>query len=1000
MNARLLLPVALVLASLLSAQTTRPATITPPDAWNPDRAPRAAIFRVAGFPTADAPAIDDATMAEALKDLPVDVLASEEAINAKLKLRDYDVLVLPYGSAFPLGAWPAIRAFIEKGGGLVVLGGAPFHQPVRWDSEKWVLGPRQPTYAHELLIGPAEMIDVRDTNNAVFGWFPQAVFLEPPTQVFTLTVRFTTKKDFEKEDGTAGPRDAILRPLVHLVSKDGWTIGCPLLEIDRIRGSEAGARWVFGPCNGSLTVACITACVKRALDGAEEVDARPVHASVRLGETPVMRATRTKPRVRDGAPPSPTVWMSSEEPASRPGIQRRWTVDMKRGSAFQDSAYVVRDDALLASGPKLTVSRDWIRKDGKVFPIIGTTYMASDVHRKFLFEPNPAAWDRDFAEMKKLGINFVRTGLWTAWTRAMLDSGAVDEGVLRALEAYVQIAASHGIHVCFNFFAFQPPMFGGTNPYLDPRALEGQKALLVAVASRFKGCNWVHWDLINEPSYSPADQLWTNRPIGDEWEKRAWTEWVIRNHGNDPLVLRDRWRDASADPMSLPGRDELAWTMIRDHRRPRKAMDFARFTQDVVARWAADLRETLRAASGAETLVTLGQDEGGTHVRPAQQLYAPSVDYTSVHTWWNNDDLLWDGVVTKVPEKPSLIQETGLMRLEDIDGMPWRSPEDAAKLLERKTGYSFMSRGCGAVEWAWNVNPYMPIDNESVIGLIRPDGTMKPEALVLQSFARFFEKAAPFLEDFEPDEVVMIIPHSKIFAGRPRAVDGTRRVVRLLSDHLGVVPTAISEYAVTAERLAGAKLVIVPTPEMLDPKAHEALRAHARSHLVVVTGPPTQDPYGLAPPPAERAVAGREPTAWGAPDGKTGWVTFDGGESEWLKRGLGESGPASLHHEPLPLDLAREPGPMLGLLRAATEQAKVTTHPSDAPVAARVLLAPKAALVIVANESSADARRRITVGGVAWEVPCPAGRARLALIDRNGNELIASTEGDPVTKAK
>src|SRR5262249_15139859 len=157
----------------------------------------------------------------------------------------------------------------------------------------------------------------------------------------------------------------------------------------------------------------------------------------------------------------------------------------------------------------------------------GTTYMASDVHRKFLFEPNPVVWDRDFAGMQKLGANFVRTGLWTAWTRAMLDSGAIDEGVLRALEAYVQVAASHGIVVCFNFFASQPPMFGGTNPYLDPRALEGQKALLLAVASRFKGCNWVHYDLINEPSYSPADQLWTNRPIGDEWEKRAWTDWVI-----------------------------------------------------------------------------------------------------------------------------------------------------------------------------------------------------------------------------------------------------------------------------------------------------------------------------------------------------------------------------------------------------------------------------------------------------------------------------------------
>ena len=80
--------------------------------------------------------------------------------------------------------------------------------------------------------------------------------------------------------------------------------------------------------------------------------------------------------------------------------------------------------ALLASGPRLSVSRDWIRRDGQVMPVIGTTYMASDVHRKFLFEPNPHVWDRDFREMARLGVNLVRTGLWTAWSRAMLDPGA------------------------------------------------------------------------------------------------------------------------------------------------------------------------------------------------------------------------------------------------------------------------------------------------------------------------------------------------------------------------------------------------------------------------------------------------------------------------------------------------------------------------------------------------------------------------------------------------
>ena len=127
------------------------------------RPPRAALFRAAGFPTADAPAMADATLATALSGLPIDTIDSPSALAARLKRADHDVLVLPYGSAFPLEAWPAIRDFVKQGGGLVVLGGAPFHQPVRQekagDGTRYVLGPRQPTYAHEFLIGPSDELD-------------------------------------------------------------------------------------------------------------------------------------------------------------------------------------------------------------------------------------------------------------------------------------------------------------------------------------------------------------------------------------------------------------------------------------------------------------------------------------------------------------------------------------------------------------------------------------------------------------------------------------------------------------------------------------------------------------------------------------------------------------------------------------------------------------------------------------------------------------------------
>ena len=76
------------------------------DHRDPSRAPRALVFRAAGFPTVDAPSIDDGVLDAALSGLPVDRASSVSELVSRLRLRDVDVLVLPYGSAFPVEAWP------------------------------------------------------------------------------------------------------------------------------------------------------------------------------------------------------------------------------------------------------------------------------------------------------------------------------------------------------------------------------------------------------------------------------------------------------------------------------------------------------------------------------------------------------------------------------------------------------------------------------------------------------------------------------------------------------------------------------------------------------------------------------------------------------------------------------------------------------------------------------------------------------------------------------
>lgn len=1041
---------AAALTLLAAAAAPVPAAAQPglaPEARDPARPARAAVFRAPGFPTADAPAIPDATLAEALAGLPADTLGSVAALAERLDPARYDVLVLPYGSAFPLAAWERIRGFVAAGGGLVVLGGAPFHQPVMGQpvletgAGGWELGHRQPTFARELLIGPAEAWTPETAAGLAEGAIAAApaagsewtAALPEAGTVYTLTVRLATRKDLPGEHGSEGHREAVLRPLVHLADARGLPLACPLLEIDRLRGDGAGGRWVLAPSDAPLDAAAIRAMVERALEGAAELDARPVHASVEPGEVPLVRVVQRRPFVRAGeAVPERAELVVRDDagaevhratvdfagqPESRHGVAEIATAAPLAPGFYRvevatpgapwrprtaATGFWVRDRELLAAAPPVTVSRDWLRRGGEVFPVTGTTYMASDVQRKFLFEPDPLTWDRDFERMAALGINFVRTGLWTAWSRAMLDPGAVDEGFLRALDAYVQSAARHGIVVNYTFFAFLPPAFGAENPYLDPRAYDGQRELLTMVARRFRGVHWVHWDLINEPSYAPPSGLWSNRPIGDWRERRAWEAWVRARHGDDPARLRDLWRDPSADVFGVPGFDEQLYAAIREHRRPRKARDFTLFTNDVVTEWARTLRAILRDAGG-DVLVTLGQDEGGTGTRPAQQLHAEAVDYTGIHPWWRNDDILADGVLTKVPEKPNLFQETGLMRLEDLDGRPWRSPEIAARTLERKYAYAYASRGAGVVEWAWNINPYQPIDNEAVIGFFRPDGTAKPELSVQLDFAAFFAAAAPWLDDFEPDEVVAVIPHSRLFLGRPGGVEGFKRLVRVMAERFGVVPIGLSELRLTPERLAGAKLVIVPSPFALEASAAEALAAAARAGTrVLVTGAVTGDPYGSATQALDelgvvdpgRPVELREEA--GAAAGG-GWVTFDQDAREQLRRSEAPALDAlegAVWHEPLPLELAREEEPLAALLGAALAAAEVEVHPSPERVAARLLYAPRAVLAVAVNESAADARRRLTVEGRTVEIPVPAGRSRLVLFERGTGRVLAATAGE------
>lgn len=63
-----------------------------------------AIFMAQGFPTVDTEPIPPSLVNEALKDFNVKIISSVDDLKNSLNVNNFDLFILPYGSAFPVQA--------------------------------------------------------------------------------------------------------------------------------------------------------------------------------------------------------------------------------------------------------------------------------------------------------------------------------------------------------------------------------------------------------------------------------------------------------------------------------------------------------------------------------------------------------------------------------------------------------------------------------------------------------------------------------------------------------------------------------------------------------------------------------------------------------------------------------------------------------------------------------------------------------------------------------
>lgn len=837
-----------------------------PNSLHAQRYSNTIIWSEPGLPTADSASASTAQLTQIFPDariLPADRLPAA-LVDPQTRL-----LVLPQSSVIPEAAFSAISDFLHRGGNLLVLGGRPFTRAAFHDASGWHLRDYSTRFSRPLQIDQYQ--NTPGSSGAIFTPNPEIPIDLPHfswKQAFSPIIRLSTN-DIYPRGGSAGSLDTKLDALVWEVS-DGRRLSAPLLQIDHFSSGFDGGRWIFLTADlapdfySSIdSTKLLRILADRAIEGALEFSVRPALPLYLPGEPVELESIVHLANQPAGPLTIQVSTFSENHPAQKQSIAivlpvtEDIVLPASSGKGLQiiearlfegptlravyHSAYWLRDEAFLRSGPRLAVNADYFTVDSKPLAVVGTTYMSSEVQRLFFDHPNVYVWNSDLSLIHSAGLNMIRTGWWTGWDKLCDETGRPYDRTLRTLEAYLMTTRKYNLPVQFNFFAFVPEILGGANPYLDGEAVRRQQTLVSSVAARFHDVPFLAWDLINEPSFSK--QLWRMRPNYDPVELAAWNTWLDQKYP-DRAALAAAWNVPPitvAGTISLPVEEEFAPRGMYDGINSLRVNDYVLFAQEKFAAWVRGMREAIRSA-GSNAPITVGQDEGGYVDRLNPAFFAPYVDFTTNHSWWQNDHLLWDSLVAKQPGKAMLIQETGLQRELTLDEIARRTPEQEAMLLERKFALSFV-QGSGAIEWLWNSNSYMTESNETPIGALHADGTEKPEATILRDMARFSAAASPYLVNPAQPAIAIVTSQAAQYSVQADLqIAAQQNAVRALGYDLHQPCYIIAENQI--EKLRSPKLVILPSAQALHESTWQRLLTYVRNGgNLLVSGPVSRDEH-------------------------------------------------------------------------------------------------------------------------------------------------------------
>lgn len=1003
-------------------------------------APAVVVLWDDNFPVTDTAEVSRTRLATLL---PSAKFVSSAETSRVLASSSTKLVVVPFGSTFPEESWTHIYNFLKRGGNLLTLGGRPFTRPAYSENGVWKLRPETYAFARQLFINdyqptpPSSSLtpvvnDVVPTDLPSFAW----------DRAYSVVVRLSDETTAPR-DGASGTLDASLKTILWGVN-DHHRQAAPIIEIDHLRNNFVGGRWIMMNCElpksfyaSTGAARLLSSLASRALQGAEEFSISPTFplflpdeswqfhvvwnrlqqsaSSARLEVVVESGGKREAAQTLDISPQQyPFTADIKFDSSSRPGLH---TVVArlhcgKSVCGVYRTGFWVRDVSAMRTGPVVTVDRDFFQIDGRPLPVVGTTYMASDVQRQYFKYPNPYVWDQDLGEISSAGLNMIRTGWWSDWDQITGGTGVATEHTLRTIEAFLMTARKHNLPVQFTFFAFTPEVLGGGNPYLDPEALRRQQAFVRSVVEPFKDVLFLMWDVINEPSFDNPKRLWSTRPNGDAHELRSWNQWLTTKYA-DRGAIQSAWKTVlPKGPLPVPAERDFSVRSANEAGRPLASYDFHVFAQEQLRDWVQALRKTI-LQTGSKQLVTVGQDESGGQMGPSPAFFHPAVDFTTMHSWWANDDLLWDSLVAKQQGLPMLVQETGLQHEFDVDARPRRDSANEAKLLERKIAMA-LGTSAGAIEWLWNVNSYMRLEAEVTIGAVRPDGTEKAEADVMRAFAQFANVARDHFRQPQATDVAIVTSQALQYSAIGKmALDAQTRAVRVMNYDCRIPARLTAENHI--QDIGDTKLVILPSAQALNESTWKALLQYVENGgNLLITGPIERDEHWLRTHRLAELGVRAEPgplTYRGAriDFGESSLnISFGQGiqeRAETLRIADGKSylelkrGKGSIFLVSEPVELGESPDVAARLYLFVLSRVGIEPSYDGQPVSTAVLVRPVAfadsVLYLFVSESSrdedVDLQDRLT--GAELRFRLPSQRAKLVLVGKSNGQVLAVYNG-------